>query len=59
MRVYCTTCRRPKLPRGRDPGPAAANGYCDRGCEGYEQEPLPGHLWPSEELPAPGEKDTP
>lgn len=44
----CTVCSRAKKPRGRDAGAAAASGYCDRDCEGYELPPLAGHLWPGE-----------
>ena len=46
--VECLVCRRRKKPCGRDVGAAAANGFCDRDCEGYEQEPIAPHLWPSE-----------
>lgn len=45
----CLTCGLHKHPRGRDPGVAAANGYCGVDCPGYNQEPLSGHFWPSEE----------
>jgi hypothetical protein len=27
-----------------------AGGLCDMDCEGYYEDPKPGHLWPSEEL---------
>lgn len=47
--VECTTCRRSKKPFGRDPGAAAANGYCDRECPGYFEDPEPTSLWPGEE----------
>lgn len=42
----CTTCHKTKKPRGRD-APLSSN-YCDSDCDGYWQEPLSGHLWPSE-----------
>ena len=44
----CTVCHRRKHPRGRDPGVAAASGYCGRDCEGYAAPPGAGHLWPGE-----------
>ena len=44
--VVCTVCRRQKQPHGRSAPPYSS--YCDRECEGYEQEPLPGCLWPRE-----------
>ena len=46
--VECTTCRRRKKPRGRSAPLAMANSLCDRDCEGYDVEPLPGNLWPWE-----------
>ena len=46
--VECAVCRMRKKPIGRDPGPAAANGYCDSDCVGYSQDPYPGNLWPGE-----------
>lgn len=44
----CTTCGMPKNPVGRDAPLAAANSLCNHECEGYWQEPKPGHLWPEE-----------
>ncbi len=44
----CAVCRLRKKPSGRDAAAAAANGYCDSDCEGYDQEPRAGHLWPDE-----------
>lgn len=44
----CSVCGRPKRPRGRSVGIEAENGYCGWDCEGYNQEPRSGHLWPSE-----------
>lgn len=46
--VYCTVCKRPKKPSGRD---SMDNGLCDYECRGYRQDPQPPHLWPGEELP--------
>lgn len=46
--VTCTVCGMRKHPMGRDPGLAAANGYCGFDCPGYTQEPKPGELWPGE-----------
>jgi hypothetical protein len=47
-RVQCTTCKRMKAPRGRSIPLEAAGGYCDDECAGYDEEPKPPHLWPSE-----------
>lgn len=47
-RAECSVCRRIKAPRGRSVAMEAASGYCHRDCLGYEQEPMPGHLWPGE-----------
>ena len=47
--VNCAVCGMSKHPIGRDPGVAAANGYCGRDCPGYTQEPHPDYLWPGEE----------
>ena len=44
----CAVCHRRKHPRGRDPGLAAASGYCAHECPGHNEEPQPGHLWPGE-----------
>ena len=44
----CSVCGLRKKPLGRDPGAAAANGYCDHECEGYTKGEWPGHLWPGE-----------
>ncbi len=44
----CSVCQRNKKPVGRDPGAAAANGYCDQDCPGYYKHMYPGHLWPGE-----------
>lgn len=48
--VECTTCGLPKKPRGRH---AAADGQlmCNFDCEGYQDEPRPGTLWPGETWP--------
>jgi len=44
--VYCLECHRMKQPRGRSApmGPI----YCDSDCDGYEQDPQVGSLWPNE-----------
>ena len=44
--VRCSVCGSMKKPVGRS-GPLGAS-YCDYDCAGYEQEPLPGSLWPDE-----------
>jgi hypothetical protein len=46
--VTCTTCGMRKHPAGRDPGLAAANGYCPHECPGNLQPPHPESLWPGE-----------
>ena len=46
--VECTTCYRPKVPRGRDAPMGAANGMCSYECTGYMKEPYVGDLWPGE-----------
>lgn len=46
--VQCATCGRTKAPIGRSVPLAAAGGYCDDGCSGYDNEPRAGHLWPGE-----------
>lgn len=49
VRVECLTCGRPKNPRGRDAGVYMASSYCTReGCQGYDDEPRAGSLWPGE-----------
>ncbi len=45
----CTVCGLRKKPWGRDVPMAAANGMCGSNCEGYAQDPQPGHFWPDEE----------
>ena len=44
----CTTCHRHKAPRGRSVPLESSSGYCDDDCLGYNEAPLPGHLWPEE-----------
>lgn len=45
----CRTCGRLKAPRGRDTAAVAAPGYCTpTDCQGYGEDPSPGHLWPGE-----------
>lgn len=44
----CTKCHRTKPPRGRSVGMAAVSGYCGYDCEGYDEEPRAGHMWPEE-----------
>ena len=46
VRVECARCKRTKKPRGRSQ-PIGAS-YCDWNCEGYNEQPLPGTLWPGE-----------
>jgi hypothetical protein len=46
--VDCLTCRRRKKPRGRSAPLEMANGLCDQDCEGYNDDPKPGFLWPGE-----------
>lgn len=44
--VTCAVCNNQKKPRGRS---APVQLYlCEESCPGYEQEPLPGSLWPRE-----------
>jgi hypothetical protein len=45
----CTVCGLRKKPWGRSAPLEAANGMCDSDCEGYSQDPRPGHFWPDEE----------
>ena len=45
----CVVCRRRKAPRGRSVPLEMVNGLCTDACEGYQQAPNPGHLWPDEE----------
>ncbi len=47
--VHCTVCGMLKKPYGRDPGAAAASGYCGYDCDGYHLEPYAGNLWPGEQ----------
>lgn len=42
---HCEICGRTKKPIGRD---VIKADYCNDECEGYRQEPTPGHLWPGE-----------
>jgi hypothetical protein len=49
-RVECARCHKTKAPRGRSVPLPMAGGLCDMDCEGYYEDPKPGHLWPSEEL---------
>lgn len=45
----CARCGRNKIPRGRSAPMEMANGLCHRSeCEGYDEPPLPGDLWPGE-----------
>lgn len=44
----CKRCGRRKHPRGRSVPLEASTGYCGYDCEGYLEEPRPGHMWPSE-----------
>ena len=46
--VDCNVCGRCKAPRGRSVPLDMANSLCDDECEGYNQSPLPGELWPGE-----------
>ncbi len=43
----CVVCDRTKKPVGRYGGPYDRY-MCDDDCEGYRQDPKPGHLWPGE-----------
>jgi len=44
--VRCSVCKQRKAPRGRS---APLEAYlCDRDCEGWDQEPFVGDLWPGE-----------
>lgn len=44
----CLVCGLLKKPWGRDVPMAAASGFCNSDCEGYAQDPKPGHFWPGE-----------
>jgi hypothetical protein len=44
--VDCVVCHRMKCPRGRSQ-PLGAY-YCDFECDGYNEEPHVGSLWPNE-----------
>ena len=44
--VVCTVCGRTKAPVGRSVPVELC--MCDHDCAGYDQEPLPSHLWPRE-----------
>lgn len=44
----CTVCGLNKKPRGRSAPLEMANGLCDHECEGYDQPPFAGDLWPGE-----------
>ena len=46
--VDCNVCGRCKAPRGRSAPLDMASSLCDNECEGYNQSPLPGELWPGE-----------
>lgn len=48
--VECLRCHRTKAPRGRSVPLAAANGYCNHECPGYEEGIRAPHLWPSERI---------
>jgi len=45
--VECTTCKQRKAPRGRS-APLGLHLCTLMTCDGYDQEPLPGSLWPGE-----------
>lgn len=42
----CATCGHRKAPMGR--AIPLTMYMCDRDCEGYDEDPKPGHLWPGE-----------
>lgn len=44
--VYCAVCRQRKKPRGRS-APMSLR-VCDSDCDGWDQPPMPGDLWPGE-----------
>ena len=46
--VWCSVCPLPKAPRGRSLSAAAANGYCDSDCSGYDLDPPADRLFPGE-----------
>lgn len=46
--VKCVVCKLDKAPHGRSVSPLSPFDYCDYTCPGYNQEPLPGCLWPGE-----------
>jgi hypothetical protein len=44
----CKVCGQRKRPRGRSVPTEAENSYCGHDCPGYNEDPQPGHFWPSE-----------
>ena len=44
--VECAMCRRTKQPHGRS-APMGSS-FCDDDCDGYDQDPQAGCLWPGE-----------
>ena len=47
IRVKCAVCGHSKQPRGRS-APMGLLLCHWSNCKGYDQEPLPGELWPGE-----------
>ena len=46
--VRCVVCGRNKPPIGRSVPLIMGSSYCEHECEGHNQEPRGGHLWPGE-----------
>ncbi|MEE9395144.1 MAG: hypothetical protein V3W41_21855 [Planctomycetota bacterium] len=46
--VYCNACELRKKPVGRSAAPEQANSLCDSSCNGYDNTPHVGSLWPGE-----------
>ena len=46
--VYCDACELRKKPVGRSASLEMANSLCDHECNGYDNTPHVGSLWPGE-----------
>ena len=47
IHVVCTMCKRRKKPHGRS-APMDWHGCAQGECDGYNEDPKPGCLWPGE-----------
>jgi hypothetical protein len=48
IKVICKTCGKPKAPHGRSVSPLTYPSWCTSECEGYNDAPYAGCLWPRE-----------